>query len=374
MQAALFVRQLTEKEQAELEAGRRSSQGFTVRRSQMLLASAEGKPTTTIACLIGCTDQAVRNAIHDFHERGIAALQPKSSRPHTTHEVFDALGREQLRALLHQSPRNFGKDTSIWTLDLAAEVSVEIGIASRLVSGETIHNALRQLGVRWKRAKHWITSPDPDYVRKKTRRDSLIRLVLAHPTWALGFLDEVWWSRLAQPDQHRWVDVDDRTRLQELERRKEDADPKALACYGVLLRRRRQSADQMLLRFVDGRPGSWVTIDFLTACCQELTAQSVPALVLIWDNASWHKSQMVRAWMRSHNQTVKQTGKGVRILPCLLPSKSPWLNPIEPKWVHGKRNVSEADRILSADELEARVCAYYGAPRSPHLVMPKKVA
>jgi transposase len=374
MQAPLFVRPLTEKEQAELEAGRRSSQGFTVRRSQMLLASAQGKPTTTLARLIGCTDQTVRDAIHDFHERGIAALQPKSSRPHTTHEVFDAEGREQLRALLHQSPRNFGKDTSIWTLDLAAEVSVEVGIASRLVSGETIHNALRQLGVRWKRAKHWITSPDPDYVRKKTRRDSLIRLVLAHPTWALGFLDEVWWSRLAQPDQHRWVDEDDMTRLQELERSKEDTDPKALACYGVLLRRRQEHADQMLLRFVDGRPVSAVTIDFLTACCEELTAQSVPALVLIWDNASWHKSQMVRAWMRSHNQTAKQTGKGVRILPCLLPSKSPWLNPIEPKWVHGKRNVSEADRILSADELEARVCSYYGSPRQPHLVMPKKVA
>jgi transposase len=374
MQAPLFVRQLTEKEQAELEAGRRSSQGFTVRRSQMFLASAEGKPTTTIARLIGCSDQAVRNAIHDFHERGLAALQPKSSRPHTTHEVFDAQKREQLRALLHQSPRNFGKDTSVWTLDLAAEVSVEVGIASRLVSGETIHNALRQLGVRWKRAKHWITSPDPEYIRKKNRRDSLIRFVLAHPNWALGFLDEVWWSRLAQPAQHRWVDEDDVTRLQELERSKEDADPKALACYGVLLRRRSPHADQMLLRFVDGRPVSAVTIDFLAACCEELATQSVPALVLIWDNASWHKSQAVRAWIRRHNQAVKQTGEGVRLLPCFLPSKSPWLNAIEPKWVHGKRNVSEADRILSADELEARVCAYYGAPREPHLVMPKKVA
>ncbi len=374
MQAPLFIRPLTEKEQAELEAGRRSSQGFTVRRSLMLLASAEGKPTTTIASLIGCSDQTVRNAIHDFHERGLAVLQPKSSRPHTTHEVFDALSRQRLRALLHQSPRTFGKNTSIWTLDLAAEVSVTVGIASRPISRETIRNALRQLGVRWKRAKHWITSPDPDYVRKKTRRDSLIRLVLAHPTWALGFLDEVWWSRLAQPDQHRWVDEDDVTRLQELERSKEDSDPQALACYGVLLRRRPQHADQMLLRFVDGRPVSAVTIDFLVACCQQLASQSVTVLVLIWDNASWHKSQMVRAWLRSHNQTVKQTGNGVRILPCLPPSKSPWLNPIEPKWVHGKRKVSEADHILSADELEARVCVYYGSPREPHLVMPKKVA
>lgn len=167
MQAPLYVRRFTDEERAAIEAGRRSSQGFTVRRCQVLLASAQGQSTTTIARLMGCNDQTVRNAIHDFHQRGLGALQAKSSRPHTTHEVFDAQRRERLRALLHQSPRTFGKQTSIWTLDLAAEVSVAVGIASRSVSGETIRNALAQLGVRWKRAKHWITSPDPDYVRKK---------------------------------------------------------------------------------------------------------------------------------------------------------------------------------------------------------------
>lgn len=374
MQAPLSVRRFTEKEQAAIEAGRRSSPGFTVRRCQMLLASAQGQSTTPIARLMGGNDQTVRNAIHDFHQRGLAARQPKSSRPHTTHEVFDAQGRERLRALLHQSPRTFGKDTSIWTLELAAEVSVQEGMASRRGRGQSIHNALTQLGVRWKRAKHWITSPDPDSARKKSRRDSLIRLIQAHPSWALGFGDEVWWSRLAQPEQPRWVDADAVTHLQELERGKEDPDPNALACYGWLLRGRNAQADQMLLRLVDGRPVSAVTSDFLTACCQQLVAQGIPALVLIWDNASWHKSQLVRTWIRSHNQTVKQTGQGRRILPCLLPTKRPWLNPIEAKWVHGKRKVSEADRLLSADELEARVCAYYGCPREPHLAMPEKVA
>jgi transposase len=373
MQAPLFIRRLTDEERAEIEAGRRSSQGFTVRRSQMFLLSAEEKSTTTIAQLIGCNDQTVRNAIHDFHKRGLAALQPKSSRPHTTHETFDDQGRERLRALLHQSPRNFGKETSIWTLDLAAEVSVTVGLVSRPITGETVRNTLAKLGVRWKRAKHWITSPDPDYIRKKKRRDALIRLTAAHPTWAIGFQDEVWWSRLAQPDQHRWVDEDMVTRLQEKERSKQDSDPKALACYGLLLRRPEQT-DQMLLRFVDGRPVSAVTIDFLTACCQNLATQDITALILIWDNASWHKSQIVRDWLRKHNRTVKQTGEGVHLVSCLLPSKSPWLNSIEPKWVHGKRKVSEADRVLSADELEARVCAYYGCSRQPHLLMPKKVA
>jgi hypothetical protein len=96
--------------------------------------------------------------------------------------------------------------------------------------------------------------------------------------------------------------------------------------------------------------------------------------VLIWENASGHKSQAVRAWIRIHNRVVKATGHGVRIVACKLPSTSPWLNPIEPKWAHGKRAVSEADRMLSADELEARVYAYYGCQREVHLIMPKKVA
>ena len=194
-----------------------------------------------------------------------------------------------------------------------------------------------------------------------------------HPTWAVGFLDEVWWSRLAQPEQHRWVEATERTRLEEWERPKADADPKALACYGVLVRRR-QHADQMLLRFVQGRPVSAVTIDFLAWCSARLAQQGLTAWLLIWDNASWHKRQVVRDWIRRHNRQVKQTGQGVRIVACVLPSKSPWLNPIEPKWVHGKRAVSEPDRMLSADELEERVCAYYRCPREAHLVMPEKVA
>jgi len=96
--------------------------------------------------------------------------------------------------------------------------------------------------------------------------------------------------------------------------------------------------------------------------------------LLVWDNASWHKGQAVRTWIRSHNHTVKLTSQGVRNLSCWLPTKSPWLNPIEPKWVHGKRAISEHNRLLSADEREARVCMYYGCAREAHLVMPEKIA
>ncbi len=173
---------------------------------------------------------------------------------------------------------------------------------------------------------------------------------------------------------HTWQDADQITRLEQLARAKDDVDPKALACYGLLLRRRPQQIDHLLLRFVNGRPISAVTTDFLAWCCERLAEQGVTALLLIWDNASWHTSQQVRTWVRQHNQIVKRTEQGVRIVVCYLPSKSPWLREIEPKWVHGKRAVAEPDRVLTAHELERRVCAYYQCATEAHLSIPEKVA
>ena len=36
-----------------------------------------------------------------------------------------------------------------------------------MLSPETIRQAFLRLGVSWRRAKHWLTSPDPAYARKK---------------------------------------------------------------------------------------------------------------------------------------------------------------------------------------------------------------
>ena len=151
-----------------MATGLRSSSAFTVRRCQILLASTEGQPTTAIAGSLRCTDQTVRHVIHAFHHRGLAVLQPLSSRPHTTATIFDAGACEALRALLPQSPRTFGQPTSRWTLALAAEVSCAQGLTPRLVSDATMRLALRRLRVSWQRAKHGMTSPDPAYLRKKT--------------------------------------------------------------------------------------------------------------------------------------------------------------------------------------------------------------
>jgi transposase len=169
MRPPIFVRELTDDERTQVEAGLRSSDAFVLRRCQIVLASARGERAPAIARHLGCDDQTVREAIQAFNVRGVAALRRGSHRPKIIRAAFDAAGAERLRALLHQSPRTFGKPTSIWTLELAAEVSFAEGITADLVSGETIRQAILRLGVRWKRAKQWITSPDPEYARKKVR-------------------------------------------------------------------------------------------------------------------------------------------------------------------------------------------------------------
>ena len=168
MRPPVFVRALRENERERLEVGLRSKDPYVLRRCQILLASARGEWVPRIAEMLGCNDQTVRNVLRQFEQEGLGAcLTQGSRRPHTLQTKVDDGADEQLRALLHQSPRTFGKPTSMWTLEVAAEVSFAEGITAERVSGETIRQAIRRLGVRWKRAKQWITSPDPEYARKK---------------------------------------------------------------------------------------------------------------------------------------------------------------------------------------------------------------
>jgi hypothetical protein len=167
MKPPLFVRPLTDQEPVALRDGLRSSNAFVLRRCQILLASVNRQQVPDIARTLSCNRQTVRNAIHAFNTRGVACLHRGSSRPHTVHAAFDTAHAEALRDLLHRSPRDFGHPTSVWTLELAASVSFAQGLTATRVSDETIRATLARLDVRWRRAKQWITSPDPAYLRKK---------------------------------------------------------------------------------------------------------------------------------------------------------------------------------------------------------------
>ena len=168
MQAPLLVRPPTDEERRALTAGLRSADAFTVRRCQILLASARGDHVPAIARALGCCEQTVRAAIHAFTQEGAAALRRASSRPRSAAPTFDAAATDRLLALLRRSPREFGHPTSVWTLELAAEVAHAEGITPTRLSRETVRTALLRRTVRWRRAKRWITSPDPAYAQKNS--------------------------------------------------------------------------------------------------------------------------------------------------------------------------------------------------------------
>src|SRR5713101_1481209 len=123
MKTPHFIRPLTEDERSQVQTGLRSSDAFVLRRCQILLASARGERAGAIAMQLGCHKQTVLTVIHDFNANGLAVLEEGFSRPHLLRTTF---------------------------------------------SDESVRRSLGRLGTNWERAKHWITSPDPQYLLKKT--------------------------------------------------------------------------------------------------------------------------------------------------------------------------------------------------------------
>ncbi len=169
MKAPIYARKPEEDERRELLSGLKSPEGITVRRSQIILLSADQKmKAQQIGQQLGLSDQMVRKVIHAFNESGTAILELGSRARHDDQRAFDDAGRDRLREIIRQSPRSHGYETSLWTLELLAEVSYQEGLAQQQVHSTTVGWTLMDMGIHWSRAKHWINSPDEAYERKKS--------------------------------------------------------------------------------------------------------------------------------------------------------------------------------------------------------------
>ena len=165
--------------------------------------------------------------------------------------------------------------------------------------------------------------------------------------------DESWFSRFEQPSVRAWSG---KKALAMVKREAPDAEvDQALACYGAV----RQDTQQVYFSFSDTRPVSETTWAFVQALLQVARQEGKRVLVIIWDNAGWHLSKRLRQWIRQYNRAAKQAGD-VRLLTHLLPLKSPWLNPIEPRWVHAKRAICEPNGDLSVTETKRRLSTHFG--------------
>ena len=171
--------------------------------------------------------------------------------------------------------------------------------------------------------------------------------------WLVVEEDECWFSRFAQPQAHAWSAQGEVLRLVEREPQGGESE-KALACFGAV----RQDTQDVLLYFSDGQPSSLPMWLFIIGLLRVARQEGKSVLVMIWDNASWHKSRDLQGWIRAYNRAAKAVGQP-RLLTHLLPVKSPWLNPIEAHWVHAKRAVCEPDGVLSPTELRRRLGVHF---------------
>jgi transposase len=165
MHPPIFVREPGGAERARLEAALRASDAFTVRRAQIVLASAEGRRPRAIAQGLRCAVQTVRNGIRAFNAAGVAAPTAGSSRPKSAAPVPGEAERQRLGAILRQPPRAFGHARGTWTLALLAEVAHAEGLSPTVLSAGTVRRALLRLGVGRRRAKRRLTGPDPAHAQ-----------------------------------------------------------------------------------------------------------------------------------------------------------------------------------------------------------------
>ncbi len=164
----LYVRPLREEERQELRKRLKSALSFTMRRCQILLWSADGGlKIEEIAKRLQLSHEAVRQVIHSFHQTGISCIHPKSRARHDEQRAFNEAGRRALREALNHSPREFGYERSFWTLELLAAYSYRKGWTKQKVHLDTVSQTLHELGVKWRRSKTWISSPDEAYEVKK---------------------------------------------------------------------------------------------------------------------------------------------------------------------------------------------------------------
>ena len=341
------VRAITQEEREILDRWERSDDVVRYRRARIVLLSAAHWKCAVIAQALALHVETVRTIIKAFDEGGIPAITPEprsGGRPPGYSPKVGEVAEELVR---EKPPADEGRAT--WTLRCLAQAIVARVDCLQTMSHEAVRRLLAARGIVYRRAKGWLTSPDPRYRLRKRQRDRLLALARANADGAAVWLDQSWFARW--PYSFRtWAGRG--KPLHVPKRWSESVETTAL--YAAL----NDETQEPFLRWADGQPDSRETIVFLEALMAHYTQQGMRFIVLFWDRAPWHTSKQTRQWARAYNQRAKRDGL-TRLIVCSLPVRSPWLMPLEAVFGYTKHQVLGGRLFDAIADLRAAVEDYF---------------
>jgi len=296
------ARRLTDQEGQRLQQiVRRGKHGSVrVRRAMIIMASASGTLVPAIARLVAADEDTVRDVIHLFNQKGLAALDPQwaGGRPRLIRDN----DVEVIVAAATTRPEKLGQPFTRWSLRKLAAYLAD-GPRPVAIGRERLRQILHARGISFQRTRTWKESRDPDRDAKLDR----IEYVTSHyPDRCFAF-DQFGPLSIRPCHGACWA------------RRKKPARLRATyhrthgiryfhGCYGI--------GDDQLWGVVREHKGAGHTLAALKSI--RAARPGGYRLFVIMDNLSANKTPAIRRWARRENVEL-----------CLTPVSASWANPIE---------------------------------------------
>ena len=267
----------------------------------IIMASAAGTPVPAIARLVAADEDTVRDVIHLFNQKGLAALDPRwaGGRPRR-------ISDEDVRVIVTAAttrPEKLGLPFTCWSLrKLAAYLASHPDRPVR-AGRERLRQILHARGISFQRTRTWKESRDPD---RDAKLDRIEHVTTHFPDRCFAF-DQFGPLSIRPCHGCSWAPRKRPARLPATYHRTHGIRF-FHGCYSL--------ADDQLWGVTRLRKGADHTLAALKSI-RAARADGAPIYVIM-DNLSANKTPAIRAWAAKHK---------VRL--CFTPVNASWANPVE---------------------------------------------
>ena len=152
-----------------------------VRRAMIIMASASGTLVPAIARLVAADEDTVRDVIHTFNAKGLAALDPRwaGGRP----RLISDGDIEVIVTAARTRPEKPVQPFTHWSLRKLAGYLAGLGRAVR-IGRERLRQLLHERGISFQRTRAWKESTDPD---RDAKLDRIEYVTSAYPDRCFAF-------------------------------------------------------------------------------------------------------------------------------------------------------------------------------------------